>query len=316
MDEQSRRNLDLAIKHLQNEDLYLFAGAGLSKLSDIPLWHELANECIDAYDKAPSRDKNRVADYKMVAETRTIDVFSVMINEPLSKRAILDVFNKYFCETRCHALHKQLIKLPFQGYITINYDKCFEDACKVVENRNALIQNGWFCYPPHKNSTRVQCDTEKIGQNGSFLLHMHGCFFHEGESDLESIMLTRHQYNKFYEEQKMKDILKFLSSKHLLMIGTGLVGDPYFMNELYKIRDPNNDTTLSRRSPWFIIVHKDKNGIVATIDSQLYDLHPIFYDGNISEGLINIVSEIERKTSPLSTLNIIEDNDTPSREVK
>lgn len=314
MDDKSQRNLDLAIKELQEENLYLLAGAGLSNLCGLPRWLKLIKECIEVYSKSPSRDQKRVDEWNRILPNRPIEVADLMLRNPSTRKAVLNVFETHFSDSKCDPSHEQLIKLPFQGYITTNYDKCLEHACRIEANRNELTQSKWYCYPPHKNATEAQRDISKLGTNGAFLLHIHGCFFHQEEADLDNIIFTRSQYKTFYEKSEMKQILELLSNNFLLLLGIGFNNDPYFISELYKIREPDDDEKLQKRKPWFIIAPKDKTDISEEVDPELYDLHPIFFDGDTAQGLSKIINEIERKTKTPS-ISDIQTEGEPLKEV-
>lgn len=206
MDSQSKRHLDSAISLLKSKDLFLFSGAGLSNTCGLPTWSSLASECLRSFSEEPSCQEEILYDLRgLIRSGRLTDLFDFMMGNSICRLAIQKVFEKYFDKDIHNEFHSTLLDLSFKGYITINYDRCFEDAVNLNENKRQAFQGKWFCYPPHKRMDYPTFTTEQL-ERTPYILHIHGCYKYEDVTDLDHLVLSRKQYDQFYSTKEMKSI--------------------------------------------------------------------------------------------------------------
>ncbi len=224
-------------------DLYLFAGAGLSMIAGMPSWNTLIGKFADAYIKQ-AVDQGLAEDIKRMAKDDGLDtrdrlgIVSHLIG--LGNKGqddLANILSDSLKITNYQALeiHEKLLKLPFKGYITTNYDLCFEEATKKYNCQYELIGNRWFVYPKHQ-CAKTDIEDLLASEMSNFLLHMHGCLEHEGREDFENIILSPEQYSKHYiREPMIKRIFDQMLLKHILILGCSM-SDPWFMHEFLSIR--------------------------------------------------------------------------------
>ncbi len=109
--------LNEAVKHLQSaldcKNLTLFAGAGISVDSNLPLWEDLISEIKNSLNTAER-------DYLKVAE-----LFYIQFKE----NRYYDKITQFFPpNTLINLLHKQVVELNVKNIITTNWDELLEKA--------------------------------------------------------------------------------------------------------------------------------------------------------------------------------------------
>jgi NAD-dependent SIR2 family protein deacetylase len=302
--ENDALNRQKMLNLLANRKLYLFVGAGLSCRVGIPDWKALLTECVEVYREQPQHSPARVRELLRFAERADIELFEDMLNDVAGEEAVIRVLKKYFGEATYHPLHKRLLRLPFCGFVTSNYDRCFEAACAGVHERIDLTGDRWFSFPPRGNES---IDVNRLFSGDAFLLHIHGCFCHADSVEIENIILTRSQYQRFYAEATMQEILGRLSKKHLLMMGTSFT-DQYFLDALRKYRRPRGINERANMPEWYILHPKEAHNLYPIRDQENYRLHHIYYrDGAEHDGFEDLVAEmsgvIDRHERPLRKMS-------------
>jgi hypothetical protein len=295
-----QKMLDLLV----NRKLYLFVGAGLSCRIGIPDWKTLLMEFVAAYQEQPQHSPVRAGELLRLAECGDIELFEDMLNDVAGEEAVIRVLKKHFGKEAYHPLHERLLRLPFCGFVTSNYDRCFEAACTGVHERVDLIGNRWFCFPPHGNQP---LDIDRLFSGDPFLLHIHGCFCHAGLVEIDNIILTRSQYLRFYTEGAMQEILGRLSNKHLLLIGTSFT-DQYLLDALTQFRRPRSINERANMPEWYILYPKEEQNLYPIRDQENYRLHHIYYKNGIEhDGFEELVAQmsgvVERHQRPLRKMD-------------
>jgi SIR2-like protein len=273
---------------LAKGELYLFVGAGLSCRAGIPDWETLLKEFIACYEEQPDHSAGRAEEMRRIVARDGIEVFEVMLGDTAGEVAVITVLKRHFANETCRSLHERLLQLPFRGFITSNYDRCIEAACPRVSERIELTGNRWFCFPTCGSQT---ISVDEVFCGNPFLLHIHGCFLHQGSVEVDRIILTRAQYLKFYAEGVIQDILEQLAKKHLLLIGTSFT-DQYFLDELRKFRRPRNMNEKANMPEWYILYETPQN-VFPIRDRDSFWLHHIYY-GNSGDrdGLAQLLSQM------------------------
>ncbi len=245
--------LDALIRLLKQGSLHVFAGAGVSCLAGFPSWGDLLARFADAYRALPNKDRdieNELPTLVKKCDTVIIEHLRALGIEGRKKYAevLTDIFGQHVCDQ----VHEWLIELPFAGYITTNYDLCFEEACHRKNTKTELLDGRRFCYPRHAFEQAPRDVKDLTANGGPFLLHMHGCIEHNGKYDLDNIVLTGNQYTTFYYKPEMDHIYDTCFYGNVLVLGTSMT-DPYFMQKLKEKRGPGTDTNIANRKTCYVV---------------------------------------------------------------
>lgn len=295
MDEKSENYVREVAELLSGGELCLVAGAGISNLAGIPCWADLLKEFAEAYKKQVGEFSPRAKKIAMLAKEEDLDLFELMLNDVQGEIALIEVLKKYFNNQRYDEIHRKLLELPFRGIVTFNYDTCFENACRKESMRTELREKRWFCFPMYRSR---ELDLQQMCDGSRFLLHMHGCFRYDcegevGEYELENIVLTRAQYVKFYKEKTMDKILQWLTTKHILFLGTSLM-DRYFMDGIAPHRKPKGLNERANSSKWYKLCSSEQEDC-DMLDVEKYVMHHIHYKEE-NDGFLRAVNAIAELT--------------------
>lgn len=285
--------LDELVQLLRDGKLYLFAGAGVSQLAGYPSWKELLEQFSDKYKAIPKASVNTVPPDELLNLIERCDIGIIDHLTSLGTDGIKAcnriLRNIFFQNNNYDKVHRHLLELPFAGYITTNYDRCFESAVQACNIKVSLINNSWFCYPKNDFDNSPNA-LQQLTQKNPFLLHMHGCIECNGRQDVSNIILSNYQYGKFYKEQEMNIISNKCSYEHLLILGTSLK-DPYFMNDVKFKRTPSDPTNLANRKKWFVVRHTKEKSNTTISDEKLLEIAYDYFN-DYSNGLKNMIEEL------------------------
>ncbi|QQU02189.1 SIR2 family protein [Myroides odoratus] len=186
-------NIALIKKAIDNDKLVVFAGAGVSKDSGIPLWSELIKEISGNLNEEVKLDD-------------PLKVAQILYNEK-GEKEYNDIIKDALYKNKgtYNPLHEILFELNPQHIITTNYDGFFED---VINNKglpfSVVSKDIDLPYAQHKN----------------LLIKYHGDF------DNKNIVFKEADYLEFSKNNTLKEIFvkSLFSNKVILFIGYG-VGD-------------------------------------------------------------------------------------------
>lgn len=216
--ENNKKNL---IESIKNREVVLFVGAGLSKQAGYPTWGELLTDMKkhveEYYQKDIDAQENK---FKFALELKKCfnpqNAYIKFIQSKFKGRT--------YCET-----HKKLIKLPFIGYVTTNYDELLEfaitDSCR--ENELTSYGRNGFSISDNVDGELIHKFFMNMSSNCSYdksVAHLHGCV-----QDIHSIILSEDEYEHAYGKDKdltwtihKKFLWSLLCTRRLLFIGFGL----------------------------------------------------------------------------------------------
>ena len=186
-------NIALIKKAIDNDKLVVFAGAGVSKDSGIPLWGELIKE-ISGYLNEEVKEDDPLKVAQILYNEKGEKEYNDIIKDALYKNK--ETYNP---------LHEILFELNPQHIITTNYDHFFED---VINNKglpfSVVSKDIDLPYAQHKN----------------LLIKYHGDF------DNKNIVFKEADYLEFSKNNTLKEIFvkSLFSNKVILFIGYS-VGD-------------------------------------------------------------------------------------------
>lgn len=180
-------NIRTIQKARDNRQLVVFAGAGISKNSNVPLWWELTEELKKDIDSPNEKDDLKIAQlfYNQKGEKE--------YNERI--RTILK-----YKQTFPNSLHKAILDLKPEHIITTNYDSLFEQA----------IQNEALAYSVVRKDQDLP-----YSLNTQLLIKMHGDF------DELNIVLKEDDYLDYYKNFPLIDsfVQGIFASRLVLFVG-------------------------------------------------------------------------------------------------
>jgi len=203
----TQRVITELLKDLSEDNLAVFAGAGLSAPAGFVSWPELLRPIAEELDLEVERETDLVAlaQYHCNANLENRGRLNQLLINELSERA------------QTTENHKILSRLPISTFWTTNYDKLLEDALSAAGK-----------IPDVKYTTK-QLSFTKRGRD-AVVYKMHGDIDHPNEA-----VLTKDDYESYHI--KMKPFITALSgdlvSKTFLFLG-------------FSFTDPNLDYILSR----------------------------------------------------------------------
>lgn len=206
-EQQRNRLVSELLKDLSEDNLAIFAGAGLSAPAGFVSWSELLRPIAEELELEVERETDLVA------------LAQYHCNSNLANRGKLNqlLINELSDEAEITANHKILAKLPVSTYWTTNYDKLIEKA---------LTEAGKI--PDTKHRIK-QLSFTKRGRD-AVVYKMHGDIEHPDEA-----VLTKDDYENYHV--RMQPFINALSgdlvSKTFLFLG-------------FSFTDPNLDYILSR----------------------------------------------------------------------
>lgn len=215
-------------KAIENDELVLFIGAGLScelkntEGTTLGGWKEMVSSMLSYLNK---EDYITDEDQKSYEILEPIDALKKLEekDEPIGKEEVGDFIKCYFELEKGNdlSLQKALFSLSTK-IITTNYDIALEEAAPELKSKKAYKTKGF--------------ELEKIRNNPTFLFKLHGCI-----EDLKSLILFPSDYDDLYNsksqdaEQVLKALDNLIYNKTFLFIGTGM-GDPQITSFFEKIK--------------------------------------------------------------------------------
>lgn len=215
-------------KAIENDELVLFIGAGLScelkntEGTTLGGWKEMVSSMLSYLNK---EDYITDEDQKSYEKLEPIDALKKLEekDEPIGKEEVGDFIKCYFELEKGNdlSLQKALFSLSTK-IITTNYDIALEEAAPELKSKKAYKTKGF--------------ELEKIRNNPTFLFKLHGCI-----EDLKSLILFPSDYDDLYNsksqdaEQVLKALDNLIYNKTFLFIGTGM-GDPQITSFFEKIK--------------------------------------------------------------------------------
>ncbi|MBN9293659.1 MAG: SIR2 family protein [Flavobacteriia bacterium] len=178
---------------IKNNRLVVFAGAGISKDSGIPLWNELVTE-VKGYLNEPTDENDSLKIAQMLYNEKGEKEYNDIVKKTLFKNA-----------KQYNPLHELILELEPQHIITTNYDNYFEN---VVDNKGLPF-------------SIVSKDVDlPYAEHNNLIIKYHGDF------ENKNIVFKETDYLEFSQNNTLKEtfVKSLFSNKIILFIGYG-VGD-------------------------------------------------------------------------------------------
>lgn len=308
LDEISAANLNEAIEGLrEGKKCYLYAGSGLSCLCELPDWKELTRECVKSYGKDRLHNPELYRELVQIQETNPLGVYEALRGDQIvGRRTLVRVFNNRLVTNKYHPCHQMMLRLPFAGYITTNYDTCIENACAAIGGCEELRCERCFSYPARLKDQGPGVSINEVFNGQSFLLHVHGHIPGVGLCNIDELVMTNFQYSCLYRKAEVQETYKRLAQSSVCIVGAG-DGDPYVSDMITRWRSTLSGEALgsSANASWYWIKHLTDNKIATHRVDAHRGIKPIGYRGDVSQGLKRIVWHMYKEVCKTETVENI-----------
>ena len=274
---------------IKSKKLLLFIGAGVSKMSGLPLWHEIVMNVL----KNPSIEKGQ--GYLHALEQ---DLFPPLeILDKIKNSNIKDVYEAFECSTKTMIINPIYEKLTLlsRKIITTNYDNLIEynTQIEVIDPTSSY-------------------KLSKLDNTDEFILKIHGSC-----NAIDHAIIFSSDYDALYSSNDglaKFQLQKLISSHSCLFIGFSL-NDPYITNLFNTLDNMYNGLGVEH----FVIAMDDiRHKFVETIRINSFDDIPIAIDALINIKPIDLPTTIpiEQPTKKIITSereNLLHGQDTPPK---
>lgn len=236
VDANDRRKQDL-VALIASGDAVLFVGAGSSKMVGFPLWTDLihdleglATQCGAGFQVDADILRKDPSAFLAYVDTIRAHIRGATGNDDMYLTFLTRTFSSEENPFTPLDMHRQMVRLPFRGIITTNYDFVLEAALISVApesgHRNSLDLG---IDPPYLIHGMLQRLTKAGAQRQ--VLHIHGCNRSPGR-----IVLGLLDYEAAYADGSLLlDVMRvILTSYRLVFVGFSLT-DPYFRGLLERV---------------------------------------------------------------------------------
>jgi hypothetical protein len=266
----------------QNE-LVIFIGAGVSRIIGCKSWSELANELVEAcFDKGCINFKEKETLRKEMNQKKKISICQHILAEKREEKLFHDIIDKSLqsdkAKTDNFPIYKELHKLR-AIYVTTNVDKCFDD----------LYFKDLIIYRPQ--------DFEQGKIDREHLYHLHGTI-----NDPTSLILTVRNYLTLYSNSNVRTFLEKLFTDYSVMfVGYGM--DEFEVLDFLLTKA--NSTKKERKHFILLPMFRGEENILTFEESYYGDLGitvvPYAIDDRGYEQLHYVVESFEKEINLAST---------------
>lgn len=209
---EDEKLVQLIAEELLKKDTILYIGSGVSCWSGLPSWSKLLKD-LSAYVTEMGYPNEHI--------NKAINNGKFLYAASLSKKQLTSQEYAYFLKKEMDnetfqpsKLHEAIVQLGCNNYVTTNYDKLLEKTLRLRGREIQVISN--------KNIVELPMINRLDACN--YILKSHGDI-----DDIESIILTREDYAKLYQDtSNIAQTLKTLFlTRTVIFVGFGL-NDPDF----------------------------------------------------------------------------------------
>ncbi len=228
------------IDAIDNGDLVIFVGAGVSKLAGCPSWYEFSNSLIEDLRSGESGSKE--IDYEFldtinsISDVRKRISITKIIGEQIGHKFNMKNILKHNESKNEIYSHLNSFDCTF---VTTNYDKLI---CPDINRRPSgdvraedvkvgLSEDKWRIFGSF--------DKKDLKRRGN-VIHLHGCV-----DDQESMVMTTKDYYELYSSDMAQDFLKKLfDEKVVLFLGYGLE-EPEILEYICRYKNSNKPNAFA-----------------------------------------------------------------------
>jgi hypothetical protein len=192
---------------VNSRQAWAFVGSGPSSYAGAPSWSDLVKSVADDPVAAPLQsDPAFTGAQESGNYPRCFSLLESAIGRDALEEHIRQSIGSVSAPGELHAI---LANLPFQGYITTNYDSLLEDALSQHES-------GWI--PVGNTSDEVR---KVSGGAGRIVWHVHGALNLPQEAS--HLVLTTRDYDDFYLEDSdlLRQLRSLMAQRRVVIVGFG-----------------------------------------------------------------------------------------------
>ncbi|MDF2449467.1 MAG: hypothetical protein K0R26_1971 [Bacteroidota bacterium] len=209
-----------AIENFKKKQACFFVGAGLSIGAGFPSWTGLINKLIVEVENLPWYNKDKVAEYKQLANDQTKFLFLAEDLKSELGGKFNDLLGEWFGKPDAQPTknHELLVSVPSDLVLTINYDRLIENAYSQVKGHFPRV------YTYTQEDSRQAANL--FWKQEFFILKAHG----DASKNPLGLILSQKDYRKtLYREAGYRSLLQTIfTSKSIFFIGVSL-NDPEFI---------------------------------------------------------------------------------------
>lgn len=242
------------------ENTVAFIGAGLSVKAGLPTWADLVKRIVDHIESIGFH-QTRVQYYRLLCEEKKFLQLFENVHDDMAPGQYLQMLEKLLLlETHYVQEHEDLVRIPFAGIITTNFDRLIEEAYTVAHHKSA------FCQTYENNGIRAL-----MAHEGFFIFKLHGDI-----QQIADIVLRKSQYDRIRGDAHIADLLKkYITQYQFVFIGYSF-SDPDFesvwnlINDHWTLKKPGIIITQNKEfdDKW---KQKLSNQNIVVIESEKYD---------------------------------------------
>ena len=189
-----------------NAELILFVGSGISRLSELPSWENLADKVLDELREKEFINFSEVNQLSALDPRKKLSIANLIAEK---KRYNLNLTKHIKGKNKSDTVYKAINDTGCPC-VTTNYDEMLEPS--FLEDKN-----GSTTAPLNRVYERRKFDKELLSKPGT-VVHLHGSV-----SKPDTMIVATNDYLKHYDCKKVKNLLDALFSKHtVLFLGYGL----------------------------------------------------------------------------------------------
>jgi len=192
---------------IRNDQLVLFAGAGVSRGANLPMWDELLDRLagVAKFDRQESDALGQLGE---------LDRARVIEQRLGSDRLLQQEIVKIYRADQYSLAHGLLASLDLSEMVTVNYDTLLEEALRATGRTLSVL--------PHAPNPLAK----------RWLLKLHGCI-----TKPDDIVLTGDHYLGFKDRRSalMGIVQALLITRHMLFVGFSLK-DEHFQSIVYDVK--------------------------------------------------------------------------------
>ena len=222
-------NSEQILRDISRGRCYLFIGSGISSFYEdvdgnhFPNWEKMLLELLEIIKSSVEPEVNNGIE-KLIADEEYL-VAGQEVLDILTQDQKVNYFSKFKTEY-CHEIHRIIVKIPFKGIITTNFDTLIENAFFIENN---------FPAPKYYYNEIQQSDNFLYYDTTGVILKLHGDI-----DDLDNIVLGLSKYKEIILNDSLKSVLTTVYLSNLVLIAGYSMKDFDFLLNLMNVNSVFN----------------------------------------------------------------------------
>ena len=213
-----RRFPENLLNALRAEECILFIGSGISQWSGLPSWEALLRRMLAYLDERALLESSEKAEIEALVQSGHLLTAASVCSSCMRKADLRDFVDAVFVNPnpRPHEIHRIIVELGPDSFITTNYDRLIEEAFQSAHGVALTVVN---------NDQRIE--QAKIVRHGAghFIFTPHGHV-----DNVDTIVLSHEDYRRiqYDSEAVIRTMEHLFLSRPVIYLGFGL-RDPDFL---------------------------------------------------------------------------------------